>query len=161
MQYDIEELLFEDAPLAPDPGQQAAELPTFEDLTAKLNLVRKRVNVRFCEFKISNTPATMLRSEAIAASNLGMLFTSAVDFHPSRLLRVWVDLPDYWARKSSHVAYRHIDAPRHFQMLCRVIRSDDTGRRTDRYQLLLETVNIDSIDEQILCEFLGIEAPKR
>lgn len=157
MQYEIDDVAMDDSALGLT-GEQPSEVPSIEDLTARLSLVRKRVGVRFCEFKISNKPANMLRSETIAASNLGLLFTSPVDFAPGRLLRIWVDLPDYWARKSRLVTYRHMDAPKHFQILARVLRSDDTGKRTDRYQLLLENVNIDNTDEQILCEFLGIEA---
>jgi hypothetical protein len=73
-------------------------------------------------------------------------------------MRILVELPDYWARKAKHVQYRHTSAPTHFQILARVVGCEDIGKRGQKFQMILENVNIDPIDEIVLCEFLGITA---
>ncbi len=128
---------------------------------AELRLVNKKVPIRYHEFKITNTAQKMLQSETISISNRGVMLNSAIPFSPGTILRVWVEMPDYWARKSRHVAYRHTNAPTYFQILSRVITCDDISKRTAKYQIFCENVNLDPVDETVLCEFLGVECPKR
>ncbi len=128
---------------------------------ADLRLVNKKIPVRYCEFKITNTAAKMLQSETVSASNMGLIIHSTVPFTPGTLLRVWVDMPDFWARKSRLVAYRHTNAPTYFQVLSRVVACDNLSKRTPKYQILCENVNLDPVDERVLCDYLGIEFKER
>jgi hypothetical protein len=124
---------------------------------SSLHLVNKKIPLRYCEFKITNNPDKMLRTDSVSISGLGLMLHAPVSFKEGNLMRILVELPDYWARKSRHVSYRHTDAPVWFQMLTRVVACEDIGKRVPKFQLLLETVNIDMTDDAVLSEYLGIE----
>jgi hypothetical protein len=128
---------------------------------ADLRLLNKKIPVRYCEFKITNTAAKMLQTETVSVSNMGLIIHSTAPFSPGTLMRVWVDMPDYWARKSRLVPYRHTNAPTYFQVLSRVVSCDDISKRTPKFQILCENVNLDPVDERVLCEYLGIEFKSR
>jgi hypothetical protein len=144
-----------------DPDADETPVRARELTPADLQLVTKKIPVRYCEYKISNNASKMLQTETISVSNRGMMFTSMVPFTPGTLMRVWVDMPDFWARKSRHVAYRHTNAPSYFQVLCRVVSCVDQTKRTPKFQMLCESVNLDPVDERILCEYLNIEYKPR
>lgn len=120
-----------------------------------LCLVNRKLPIRFCEFKISNTPRKMLKSDTQAIAVEGIQFTSSAQFEPGVIMRVWIELPDYWSRKSRHVGYRHTEAPSWFQMLARVLSCDELNKRGSKFQILCESVNLDPADVRVLREFLG------
>lgn len=121
-----------------------------------LKLVSKKIPIKFAEYRISNTVNKMLPSETIGISSLGVLFASSLAFPRGALMRVWIEMPDYWARKSRHVGYRHTEAPSWFQLLARVVACEETGKRNAKYQLLCQTVNLDPVDETVLNDYLGL-----
>ena len=123
-----------------------------------LRLVAKKVPIRFAEFRISNQGPKMLSGESHSLSPYGIQFAAPVPFPKSALMRVWIEMPDYWARKSRHVGYRHTDAPTYFQLLARVANCEETGKRGAKYQILCQTVNLDPIDELVLNDYLGLGA---
>lgn len=122
-----------------------------------LRLVAKRIPIRFAEYRISTNPQKMVQGECSGVSNLGIQFGSAVPFPKSALMRIWMEMPDYWARKARHVGYRHTEAPTYFQLLARVTNCEETGKRNAKYQILCQTVNLDPIDEVVLCDYLGLQ----
>jgi hypothetical protein len=121
-----------------------------------LGLILKKVNIRYCEYKISNQPNKMLAGECVALSTKGMSFVSAVNYPRGTLMRVWVEIPNFWNLKSKLVDYGHTDAPEYFQMLVRSVQVEEKGKRTISYTILAETVNLDPADEKLLSEFLFV-----
>ena len=64
------------------------------------------------------------------------------------LLKVHVNLPNYWERKQRFVDYGRIDTPNDFKILVKVISSEDIGKRGKRKMVICRTVNMDQVDEQ-------------
>ncbi|MCA2959839.1 MAG: hypothetical protein IOD12_06265 [Silvanigrellales bacterium] len=126
-----------------------------------LRLVAKKIPIRFAEYRISTNASKMITGDTISVSNLGVLLGSALPFPKGALMRVWMEMPDYWARKARHVGYRHTEAPSFFQVLVRVVACDETGKRNAKYQILCQTVNLDPIDELVLCDYLGLTPTPR
>ncbi len=144
-------LTIEDIEELSQAGATTIPIPTPFDL----KLVTKKIPMKFCEYKISNTPNKMLLTESIGISTKGMLFQSLTEFKKGSLLRIWVELPDYWSRKSKIVEYRHTEAPTFFQVLARVLSVEEILKRGTRYQILCENLTIDNVDETILDEYLN------
>ncbi len=136
----------------PKPGREGTQ----ETVPQQIQLVSKKLPIRYCEFKISNNVKKMFRADSQGLSSQGIQFTSTLAFEPGVLMRVWIELPDFWARKSRHVGYRHTDAPTWFQMLARVISCDEMNKRGSKFQLLCESVNMDPNDDKVLRDFLGL-----
>jgi len=124
---------------------------------ADLRLINKKISIKYCEYKITNSANKMLQTETISVSTNGTMIHSTISFPVGTLMRILVELPDYWARKAKHVQYRHTSAPTHFQVLARVVACEDIGKRGQKFQMILENVNIDPTDEIVLCEFLGTQ----
>jgi hypothetical protein len=122
----------------------------------ELRLVSKKIPIRYCEFKISNTQSKMLKSDSQVIAGEGIQFAASVAFTPGTILRVWIEIPDFWSRKSRHVGYKHTDAPKWFQMLARVITCEEAGKRGNKFQLTCESVNMDPDDQVVLNEYLGL-----
>lgn len=136
----------------PEPAQVVRDVPT----PLQLKLVNKKIAMKFCEYKISNTAEKMHATDCISISSLGLLFNSPVNFAVGTLMRVWIEMPDYWARKARHVGYRHTDAPSYFQILARVVSIEETAKRNQKFQLLCQNLNLDPVDETVLNEYLGV-----
>ena len=140
-------------------GAEAARAARASDVTPlSLRLVAKKIPIRYAEYRISNQGAKMLQGESHSLSPLGIQFASALPFPKAALMRVWIEMPDYWARKSRHVGYRHTDAPTYFQLLARVVNCEETGKRNAKFQILCQTVNLDPVDEIVLSDYLGLGA---
>ena len=123
-----------------------------------LKLVSKKIPAKYCEYKISNTPQKMLNTETTSISGLGLTFQASQSFGRGTLMRVWIEMPDYWARKSRHVGYRHTDAPTFFQILARVVNCEETGKRGNKFQIMCQNLNLDPVDELVLNDYLGCGA---
>ncbi len=135
--------------------QNMAGVPSTQDITPfDLRLVTKKISIKFSEYKISTQMKNMFHSETIAISKKGILFTNKCSYEKGTLMRIWIELPDYWSKKSKHVDYRHTDAPNHFQVLSRVISCEEKINQTNIFQILCENLNIDPIDESVLQDYL-------
>lgn len=119
-----------------------------------LRLVSKKINLKFSAYKISTQIKQMHQTESIAISQKGILFSTETFYEKGTLMRVWVEIPDYWSRKSKHVSYRHTEAPTYFQMLSRVVNCEEQNTQSIKYNVLCENLNIDSVDETVLQDFL-------
>ncbi len=150
--------------MSKDPQLNGFQLPK-KDLLHKqqeltpfdLRLVTKKIKIKFSTYKISTPSKQMFSAETIAISNKGILFSSDTFYEKGTLMRVWVEIPDYWNRKAKHVDYRHTEAPTHFQMLSRVVNCEEQNFSA-RYNLLCENLNLDSIDESVLQDYLVTSA---
>ena len=137
----------------------SAKLSTLELLSSlRLRLVSKKIPLKYCKFNISNSINKMLQGETFSVAPDGATFYSSLAYDEGCLMRLLIELPDFWALKSRHVEYRHTDAPAHFQMLSRVLTCEDVGKRPNRYLITVQTVNIDPIDGRVLADFLGVGA---
>lgn len=131
-------------------GAQATQHPSMSEL----KLVNRSISLKYCEYKISNTENKMLQAESIAISNKGVFFNSLVDFKLGNLLRIWIELPNYWAKKSRLVDYQHTNAPNYFQILSRVIKTNEALKRGNIFQILCENLVVDPIDEAVLENYI-------
>ena len=136
---------------APVPEQPSLQRPPIE-----LRLVSKRIPIKYCEFKISNTAKVMLKSETQAIACEGIQFTSSSAFEMSTIMRIWIEIPDFWSRKSRLVGYKHTDAPKWFQMLARVVSCEELNKRGSKFQLVCESVNMEPADQAVLNDYLGL-----
>ena len=59
--------------------------------------------------------------------------------------------------KQKFVDYNRTDVPNQFRILAKVIKSEDIGKRGKKKLVLVQTVNIDEVDEQVLKSYLHEE----
>lgn len=152
--------VFGDLHSSSDDGTHAStKTSTLELLSSlRLRLVAKKIPLRYCKFNISNTVNKMMQGETLSLAQDGATFYSTLSYEQGCLMRLLIELPDFWALKSRHVDYRHTEAPESFQMLCRVVSCEDVGKRPNRYLITVQTVNIDPIDGRVLSDYLGVGA---
>jgi hypothetical protein len=84
----------------------------------------------------------------------GIEFQTTTAFAPGTLLRIHLDIPDYWQRKLRFVQYRRIDQPARFPILAKVVNVEDIGRRGKKKIVTVQTVSIDETDELVLKSYL-------
>lgn len=101
--------------------------------------------------------ADKLRQKAMTTyiSPHGLEFQANKDYPQGTLLKIAISLPDYWNRKKKFVEYNRIDTPENFKILARVVGSQDIGKRGKKKLIMVQTVNIDEIDEKVLKAFLN------
>jgi len=116
--------------------------------------INSKVPISISHFKINEDSKLQVESFAVFSNAKSFSFQSGYSFHPQSLLRVSISLPNYWQRKSKHVGYSHTYAPTSFQVLVRVVDVFESQRKTRVFDIVCGVVNIDSVDEQILSEFL-------
>jgi hypothetical protein len=131
------------------------------DLSFNVDLIKKyprsnrRLNLAVSPYGISkdedsSTPACT----TIHISPHGMQFRSNENYPEGTLLKIHVALPDYWNRKQKFVDYGRVDTPEEFKILAKVISTEDVGKRGKRKVVLVRTVNMDEVDEEVLKSFL-------
>ena len=59
------------------------------------------------------------------------------------LLKVHVNIPNYWSRKQKFVDYGRIDTPENFKILVKVVSSEDIGKRGKRKMVLARKNEVD------------------
>jgi hypothetical protein len=84
----------------------------------------------------------------------GLEFQIPADYAHGTLLKIDVNIPDFWSRKQQFVDYSRIDSPQQFKILAKVVHIEEIGKRGRRKLVLAQTVNIDEVDEQVLKAFL-------
>jgi hypothetical protein len=52
------------------------------------------------------------------------------------------------------VEYRRVDTPETFKVLAKVVRTEEIGKRGKKKLVVVQTVNMDDVDEQVLKNFL-------
>jgi len=87
-------------------------------------------------------------------SPYGLEYQGAKDYPKGTLLKISISIPNYWLRKKKLVDYNRIDNPESFRILGKVISTQDCGKRGKKKLVLVQTVNIDEVDENILKTFL-------
>lgn len=87
-------------------------------------------------------------------SPYGMEFQVPKNYPDGTLLKINISIPDYWNLKQDFVDYGRIDTPGEFKVLAKVIRSEELGKRGKKRLILVQTVNIDEVDEKVLKSYL-------
>lgn len=123
------------------------------DLIRKYPRSNRRVAVDVLEYGLRDNDDSP-KGTTTHISPFGIEFRSNHHYDEGTLLKIHVAIPDYWARKQRFVEYGRIDTPNTFKMLGKVISSEDIGKRGKRKMILVQTVNMDNIDEQVLKSFL-------
>jgi hypothetical protein len=94
------------------------------------------------------------KAKTIFLSPHGLEFTCSEDFEHGTILKILIDIPDYWQRKQKYVDYKRIDTPQKLKILAKVVKTTDQAKRSKKKVTLVQTVNIDDVDEQVLKTFL-------
>jgi len=127
---------------------------SFKQHIFNLEMVERTIAIKFCEFKISNSSKNMMPSETLFISKQGLLFKCLAPLKTNMLLRIKIELPDYWNRKSKHVGYCYTEAPKYFQILCRILDVEELFEPDPGYYILCENINLDQVDANILTDYL-------
>jgi hypothetical protein len=93
-------------------------------------------------------------SQSVHISPYGIEFKTTEKFQDGDLVKIRINLPDYWERKKKLVAYNRIDSPDNFKILAKVVKTSDEGKLRKKRLVTVQTIVIDSIDEQVLEGFL-------
>ncbi|MFW7381825.1 MAG: PilZ domain-containing protein [Oligoflexus sp.] len=124
-----------------------------EDLVKKYPKSNRRLNLAVAKYGIVLEPEEQ-QGQTVHISPHGMQFRSAREYEAGELLKIHVSIPNYWERKQRFVEYGRIDTPRDFKMLVKVVSSESVGKRGKKKMVLVRTVNMDQVDEQVLKAFL-------
>lgn len=124
-----------------------------EDLIKKYPRSNRKVVVDVVAYGLLRD-GEQAKTQTTFISPFGMEFQAAKEYSPGTLLRINISLPDYWTRKMKLVDYRRIDTPETFRVLAKVVRSEDIGKRGKKKLIVVQTVNMDDVDEQVLKNFL-------
>ena len=94
------------------------------------------------------------KAQSLFISPFGLEFQASRDYVAGTLLKIHVTLPDYWNRKQKFVDYQRIDQPNTFKILAKVVRTEDVGKRGKKKLVVVQTVNMDEVDEKVLKTYL-------
>lgn len=124
-----------------------------EDLIKKYPRANRKISVDVAAYGLLRE-GDEAKTLTTFISPYGMEFQAAKDYAPGTLLKIQISLPDYWTRKMKFVEYRRIDTPETFRVLAKVVRSEDIGKRGKKKLIVVQTVNMDDVDEKVLKTFL-------
>ena len=126
------------------------------DVTQIKNFPRsnRKVSMRYGAFGLPSDDVVFASTQSMHISPQGIEFCTTEAYAPGALLRIHLDIPDYWQRKLRFVQYRRVDQPARFPILAKVISSEAIGRRGKKKVVTVQTVSIDETDELVLRSFL-------
>ena len=125
-----------------------------------LSIIRKypksnrKISINYGPYNLATAEHGLEEGQSIHIAPGGMEFHSLTAFEEGTLLKIHVNIPDYWQRKRKFVDYRRVDQPARFPILAKVIRSEEVGRRGKKKIVTVQTVNIDETDELVLKSYL-------
>jgi hypothetical protein len=114
----------------------------------------RKVSMRYGTYSISADESSLESTQSLHISPHGIEFQTTTPYAPGTLLRIQLDIPDYWQRKLRFVQYRRIDQPARFPILAKVVSVEDVGRRGKKKIVTVQTVSIDETDELVLKSYL-------
>jgi hypothetical protein len=124
-----------------------------EDLVKKYPRSNRRLSLNVARYGIS-TEANNEEGQTVHISPYGLQFRVTEEYEEGDLLKIHINMPDYWERKQRFVDYSRIDTPGNFKILAKVVSTEEVGKRGKKKIVLVRTVNMDEIDEQVLKAFL-------
>lgn len=114
----------------------------------------RKVHIHFGTYSLLTDDDSMEATQSIHISPVGLEFQSQQPLPEGTLLKIHVNIPNYWARKRRFVEYRRVDQPERFSILAKVVHSEDIGRRGKKKLVTVQTVSIDETDELVLKSYL-------
>ena len=114
----------------------------------------RKVSMKYGAYSLSANDDTLEATQSVHISPHGIEFHTTVSYAPGTLLRIHLDIPDYWQRKLRFVQYRRTDQPARFPILAKVISVESIGRRGKKKSVTVQTVSIDETDELVLKNYL-------
>ena len=124
------------------------------DLIKKYPRSNRRLVVDIDEYGIDPDPECHVKGQTVHISPHGLQFRSSKNYAPGELLKIHITIPDYWMRKQRFVDYGRVDVPGRFKILAKVVSSEDIGKRGKKKMVVVQTVNMDQVDEQVLKTYL-------
>ncbi len=124
-----------------------------EDLVKKYPRSNRRLAVGVAKYGISAEVGEE-EAQTVHISPFGIQMRVSHEYEEGDLLKIFINIPDYWERKRRFVDYSRIDTPANFKILVKVVSSEEVGKRGKKKILLARTVNMDEVDEQVLKAFL-------
>lgn len=134
----------------PQPGQPGFD----EDLIKKYPRANRKIVVDVAPYSLGAEPNDDNKAQTLFISPHGMEFQGTQAYPEGTLLKIHISLPDYWNRKQQFVEYRRVDTPGTFKILAKVVRVEDVGKRGKKKLTVVQTVNMDEVDEQVLKSYL-------
>ena len=125
-----------------------------EDLIKKYPRSNRRIQLDVQPYALLTQANVDQKAHTVHISPHGLEFQTTRDYPQGSLLKIHVALPDYWNRKQRFVEYGRVDTPGTFKVLAKVVRSEDVGKRGKKKLVIVQTVNMDEIDEQVLKSYL-------
>jgi hypothetical protein len=125
-----------------------------EDLIKKYPRSNRRIQLDVQPYALLTQANVDQKAHTVHISPHGLEFQTTRDYPQGSLLKILVALPDYWNRKQRFVEYGRVDTPGTFKVLAKVVRSEDVGKRGKKKLIIVQTVNMDEIDEQVLKSYL-------
>jgi hypothetical protein len=138
-------------------GANAAPAPNNKfdaSLIKKYPRSTRKVSIRYGAYSLTADEDSFEATQSLHISPHGIEFHTTIAYQPGTLLRIHLDIPDYWQRKLRFVQYRRIDQPARFPILAKVVNIEDVGRRGKKKIVTVQTVSIDETDELVLKSFL-------
>lgn len=114
----------------------------------------RKVTMHYGTYSLSADVENLDSTQSVHISPHGIEFQTTATYAPGTLLRIHLDIPDYWQRKLRFVQYRRIDQPARFPILAKVVTVEDVGRRGKKKMITVQTVSIDETDELVLKSYL-------
>jgi hypothetical protein len=141
---------------APPPAAAVPVIATGfdEDLIKKYPRSNRKVAVDVMPYGLAAGESPDTKAQTVHISPHGIEFQGTKDYPQGTLLKIHVSLPDYWNRMQRFVEYRRVDTPETFKILAKVVRTEDVGKRGKKKLVVVQTVNMDEIDEQVLKSYL-------
>lgn len=139
------------------PGKETQKTtfePFDESLIKKYPRSNRKIIVEVQAYSLLSEMGHEHKSQTSYISPYGMELQVTKEYSPGTLLKILVSLPDYWTRKQRFVDYNRIDTPNSFKVLAKVVKSEDIGKRGKKKVILVQTVNMDEVDEQVLKSYL-------
>lgn len=124
------------------------------DLVRKYPRSNRRIPIEVRQYGLAVSTNDEDKGQSVHISPFGLEFHSYREYALGALLKIHVAIPDYWTRKQRFVEYGRVDTPDKFKILAKVIQSQDVGKRGKKKLVMVQTVNMDDIDEQVLKAFL-------
>lgn len=124
-----------------------------EDLVKKYPRSNRRLSVAVARYGL-NAELNQDEAQTVHISPYGIQFRASEAYEEGQLLKIHINIPDYWERKQRFVDYSRIDTPGNFKILAKVVSTEEVGKRGKKKIILVRTVNMDEVDEQVLKAFL-------
>ncbi len=139
-------------------GQQSQKNKNFDsELVTKYPRSNRKVTLEVRPYGLTDEDRDSCvedKGQTVHISPYGIEFQGIREYPTGTLLKINVELPDYWARKQRFVDYSRVDNPGQFRVLAKVVKTEDVGKRGKKKRVLVQTVNIDEVDEKVLKSYL-------